>query len=87
LSFQRFLGFPETLPDCSTVWMLRERLADTGKDRLIWAELQRQLDEKGLSVNKGGVENWAVMSLVEWFPDRWLMDEAGLLRGHGPFYE
>ena len=37
--------------------MLRERLADTGKDRLIWAELQRQLDEKGFSVNKGVVQD------------------------------
>jgi len=57
ISFQRFLGFPETLPDYSTVWQFRERLADTGKDREVWAELQRQLDEKGLSVRKGVVQD------------------------------
>ena len=57
ISFQRFLGFPETLPDYSTVWQLRERLAESGKDRLVWDELQRQLDEKGLSVRKGVVQD------------------------------
>jgi len=41
ISFQRFLGFPETLPDYSTVWQFRERLAESGKDRLVWDELQR----------------------------------------------
>jgi len=53
LSFQRFLGFPDVAPDYSTVWQFRERLAETGRDRLIWEELQRQLDEKGLRVKKG----------------------------------
>jgi IS5 family transposase len=53
LSFQRFIGFPEKAPDYSTVWQFRERLAQTGKDRELWAELQRQLDEKGLKVRKG----------------------------------
>ena len=57
LSFQRFLGFPETLPDYSTVWNLRERLAESGRDRAIWEELQRQLDAKGLSVKKGVVQD------------------------------
>jgi len=57
LSFQRFLGFPEKAPDYSTVWQFRERLAESGKDRAIWMELQRQLDEKGLSVKKGVVQD------------------------------
>ena len=57
LSFRRFLGFPERVPDSTTVWLFRERLADTGKDREVWAELQRQLDEKGLSVKKGVVQD------------------------------
>jgi IS5 family transposase len=57
LSFQRFLGFPETLPDYSTVWQFRERLAESGRDRLIWEELQRQLDAKGLKVKKGVVQD------------------------------
>jgi IS5 family transposase len=57
LSFQRFLGFPEKAPDYSTVWQFRERLAETGRDRMVWTELQRQLDEKGLSVKKGVVQD------------------------------
>jgi IS5 family transposase len=57
LSFQRFLGFPETLPDYSTVWQFRERLAESGRDRLVWEELQRQLDAKGLRVKKGVVQD------------------------------
>lgn len=57
ISFQHFLGFPETVPDYSTVWQFRERLAETGRDKLVWTELQRQLDEKGLSVRKGVVQD------------------------------
>jgi len=57
LSFQRFLGYPEKAPDYSTVWQFRERLAESGGDRLVWEEQQRQLDEKGLSVKKGVVQD------------------------------
>jgi len=57
LSFQRFLGFPEKAPDYSTVWQFRERLAESGKDRAVWAELQRQLDLRGLKVKKGVVQD------------------------------
>jgi len=57
ISFQRFLGFPETLPDYSTVWQFRERLAESGRDRLVWEELQRQLDARGLRVKKGVVQD------------------------------
>ena len=53
ISFRRFLGYPESIPDATTVWLFRERLADMGKDREVWAELQRQLDETGLRVRKG----------------------------------
>jgi IS5 family transposase len=53
LSFRRFLGYPERVPDSTTIWLFRERLAETGMDKLIWAELQRQLDERGLRVRKG----------------------------------
>jgi IS5 family transposase len=53
IDFQHFLGFPGNAPDYSTVWQFRERLAESGRDRLVWAELQRQLDEKGLRVRKG----------------------------------
>jgi IS5 family transposase len=52
ISFRHFLGYPERAPDYSTVWRFRERLAETGRDRLVWAELQRQLDAK--DVDKEG---------------------------------
>ncbi len=57
LSFRKFLGFPETIPDYSTVWNFRERLAGSGKDRAIWTELQRQLDSLGLKVKQGVVQD------------------------------
>ena len=46
ISFMKFLGFPEKIPDQTTVWYFWERLAKTGKDKVIWQELQRQLDAK-----------------------------------------
>jgi len=57
LSVQRFLGYPEKAPDYSTVWQFRERLAESGRDRAIWEELQRQLYEKGLKVREGVVQD------------------------------
>ena len=53
LSFRRFLGYPERIPDSTSIWLFRERLAETGKDKLVWEELKRQLDGKGLKVRKG----------------------------------
>ncbi len=57
LSFRRFLGFPDVIPDSTTVWLFRERLTESGRDRLVWEELQRQLDGKGLKVKKGVVQD------------------------------
>jgi IS5 family transposase len=57
ISFLKFLGFPEKIPDRSTVWYFRERLARTGKEKAIWNELQRQLDEKGLEIKKGVIQD------------------------------
>jgi len=57
ISFRKFLGFPETIPDYSTVWYFRERLLETGKDQEIWRELQKQLDSKGLKVKEGVIQD------------------------------
>ena len=57
ISFRKFLGFPDKIPDYSTVWYFRERLSKTGKDKQIWKELQRQLDQKGLKVKKGVLQD------------------------------
>jgi IS5 family transposase len=46
LSFMNFLGFPETIPDSTTIWLFRERLTKEGKIDDIMQELQGQLDSK-----------------------------------------
>jgi len=39
LSFRHFLGYPEKIPDRSTIWVFRENLTNKGKIHLIWDEL------------------------------------------------
>ena len=43
ISFMNFLDYPDILPDAKTIWYFRERISKTGRDRIIWNELQRQL--------------------------------------------
>ena len=57
LSFRRPLGYPERVPDSTTICLFRERFAETGKDKVIWAERQRQLDEKRHTVRKGIIQD------------------------------
>ena len=57
ISFMAFLGFPDPFPDSRTIWLFRERMAETGTESLVWAELQRQLDAKGLKVRRGIVQD------------------------------
>jgi transposase, IS5 family len=45
-----FIGFPDPIPDSRTVWLFKDRMEKAGKDKLVWAELQKQLDAKGLKV-------------------------------------
>ena len=57
ISFMNFLGFPETIPDSTTIWLFRDRLKEKGKIDAIWQELQRQLDAKGLVVKEGSIQD------------------------------
>jgi transposase, IS5 family len=57
ISFMSFLGFPDPIPDSRTIWLFKERMAETGKDELVWAELQRQLDAMGLKVRSGTIQD------------------------------
>jgi transposase, IS5 family len=57
LSFMNFLGFPETIPDSTTIWLFRERLTKDGKINIIMQELQRQMDAKGLVVKEGSIQD------------------------------
>src|SRR3989338_1318899 len=62
LSFQRFLGFPETIPDYSTIWYCRERLTKSGELDKIWIELQKQLDAHGYTVKKGVIQDASIIT-------------------------
>jgi IS5 family transposase len=57
VSFMNFLGFPETIPDSTTIWLFRERLKEKGELDSIWQELQSQLDTKGLVVKEGSIQD------------------------------
>ena len=51
ISLIKFLGFPEKLSDRNTVWYFRERLSRTGRDRIIWNELE------GIRVKNGSAQD------------------------------
>lgn len=55
LSFQRFCGLSlgDDVPDHSTIWRFREKLAGRGLIEPLFAELQRQLEGKGVLVKQG----------------------------------
>ena len=57
ISFMNFLDYPDQYPDARTIWLFRERLSKTGKYRIIWNELQRQLELKGIKVKKGSARD------------------------------
>jgi IS5 family transposase len=57
LSFRNFLGFPDRIPDFTTIWKIRDRLKESGVDKKIWDELQRQLNAKGYRVKKGVIQD------------------------------
>jgi hypothetical protein len=62
LSFWHFLGCPDKIPDNSTIWLFRERMAESGVDTLVWQEFQRQLDLKGLKIEQGSAQGKALLS-------------------------
>src|ERR687884_1074192 len=55
LSFRRFAGIPlaESVPDHGSVWRFREELAKRGLAERLLAEVDRQLDAKGLILRRG----------------------------------
>lgn len=57
ISFMSFLGFPNPSPDSRTIWLFKERMAETGMDKVVWAELQSQLDAMGLKVKHGTMQD------------------------------
>ncbi len=57
ISFRNFLGYPDSISECSSVWRIRERLKKAGLDREIWDEFQRQLDAMGYKVKPGVIQD------------------------------
>lgn len=57
LLFRHFPGYPQQIPDYSAVWLFRERLIKAGKEEVIWRELQNQIDAKGLTINRGVIQD------------------------------
>jgi IS5 family transposase len=57
LSFQRFCGLSlmDDVPDHSTLWRFREKLAKAGLIESLFAELQRQLEDRGVLVKQGAL--------------------------------
>jgi len=51
--FMNFLDYTDIFLDSKTIWFFRERLSKTGRDRIAWNELQRQLDSKEIKIRKG----------------------------------
>lgn len=57
LDFQAFLGFPENIPDYSTIWRFREELTQGNLIEDIWSELQRQISDRGVKIEKGVIQD------------------------------
>lgn len=57
ITFQRFLGFPNTIPDYSTVWYFREELSKGETAENIWDEVKNQIKEKGIIMSKGVIQD------------------------------
>jgi IS5 family transposase len=57
ISFRVFLGTTETVPDSTTIWKFRDRLAENGMDKEIWDETQRQFDAMNLKIQKGVLQD------------------------------
>ena len=57
LSFRNFVGFPDKVPDFTTIWKIRDRLQKTGVEEKIWKEVQKQLDSKGYEIKNGVIQD------------------------------
>ncbi len=66
LTFQNFLGYPSSVPDSRTVWLFKERIAEKGKEKELWDELQRQLKKYRIAVKKGQMKDAVLIELGGW---------------------
>jgi IS5 family transposase len=82
LSFRRFAGIPlsESVPDHSSVWRFREELAKRGLAGRLLAEVNRQLDAKGLILRRGTLIDATIPEAAVQPPD----GDAGEVSGRDP---
>ena len=57
ISFQKFLGFPQTIPDHSTIWRFRKYLSEADPHDKVWSELGRQIQKKGIQYSRGVIQD------------------------------
>ena len=57
LDFQQFLGFPKNIPDYSTIWRFREEMTKGNIIEEVWIELQRQITNHGIIIEKGMIQD------------------------------
>lgn len=57
IDFQQFLGFPKNIPDYSTIWRFREELTEGKVIEDIWEEVQRQIINHGITIEKGVIQD------------------------------
>ena len=71
LSFRRFCGFPldQKTPDHMSIWRFRQRLVDLALEDKLLAELNRQLDGRGLVVKRGTLVDATIISAAVAKPD------------------
>jgi len=64
LSFRRFVGLPldQSVPDFSTFWRFREALTSQGLVSEMFAEINRQLEAKGLLFKQGTVVDASIIN-------------------------
>jgi len=57
ISFMVFVGFDTPVPDFTSIWRFRDRLAKAGLARVIFEEFLRQVEEKGYDVKVGVIQD------------------------------
>jgi IS5 family transposase len=82
LSFRRFAGIPlaESVPDHSSIWRFREELARRDLAARLLAEVDRQLDAKGLVLRRGTLIDATILEAAVRPPG----GDAGEVSGRDP---
>ena len=74
--FINFLDYPERVPDQNTIWLFRERLSKTGKDKALWKEIWKQFSSKGITVKNGTIQDAA---FIESYPGHRRKEKTDLM--------